>query len=997
MRYITSLIISLLAVLSVNAANDAVFIHHTSGVTDIAKLTDITEITFSTDNQTMYINGTISLPTKDIAQLTYGTCPSKLSVAYNGTSATVENPYFLSGVTATVSGADVTIDNTNETTELTTELSGTTTDGSFTYNGTYKTTIVLNGVSITSTKGAAIDIECGKRIALELKKGTTNTLVDCADGKQKAALYCKGHLEIDKAGTLNITGNTKHALSAKEYIQLKKADGTINILGAVSDGIHCGQYFLSNGYTVNIDNIGGDGIQAEASGDEDYAEDYADGTMTIQGGAYTIKVSADDSDALKADADITINSSKSVPTFDITTTGAADKGIKSSGNINISAGTFTFTQSGSKIVTEDDASYSTAIKADKDITISGGTITINNTADGGKGISADGNVTISGSATVVDITANGAGGKLDIKKSADSTDNSSYVMYIAMPTTGGQGGPGGGPGQMGSSNYWSAPFSLYSSDGTLIATLTNTKTLTSGYTSKTFYYYDFKQATTGTYYVTAQNFTSMGMGGNGTYAIRTANISLSLTGEDVYYEISNSRSTSGTTYTFSVSNVTTTWNGSTSDSTEDIETYNASGIKADGNVTIADGTVTVKNSGAFSKSIKSKAVASIDGGTVTLTPTGTIFVNGSDASYSTGIKADEMVQNGGSLTITANGICGRGISADKVTTNGGTLTITSSGAGYGSGNNTFTAKGIKGDTSVALNAGTINIKMTGTGGKGIKSSGTYTQGTTSGGPDLTVATSGSAYASSSSAKAIKVMGAATIYGGTSHISTTTDGAEGLESKTSITIAGGNHYFKCYDDCINSSGCIYFNGGNTVCYGYGNDAVDSNAGRTGAITIGGGNVFAYTTKGSPEEGLDCDNNSYIVVTGGIAVSAGAAQGGGGGGGMGGWGGSSSSSSIGSSTQNYCLYTSSISYNSSNYYTLCNTSGTAVCTYKFEGSCSSTLALFTAPNLGSGTATVKAGTSKPTACSASVTNAAGTEVFFIAPTVTTSSTTASLTTK
>ena len=165
----------------------------------------------------------------------------------------------------------------------------------------------------------------------------------------------------------------------------------------------------------------------------------------------------------------------------------------------------------------------------------------------------------------------------------------------------------------------------------------------------------------------------------------------------------------------------------------------------------------------------------------------------------------------------------------------------------------------------------------------------------------------------------------------------------------------------------------------MCFANGNDAVDSNYGRTGAITISGGNIFAYSTKGGAEEGLDCDNNSYIVVTGGIAVSAGGKQGG-------------STSSIGSSTQGYYLGTSPSSYSSANYYTLCNTSGEAVCTYRFAGNISSSLNLLTAPNLGKGSITILSGTAKPTACEVNVN-----DVFFINPTVTTSGTVTTVTAK
>ena len=393
------------------------------------------------------------------------------------------------------------------------------------------------------------------------------------------------------------------------------------------------------------------------------------------------------------------------------------------------------------------------------------------------------------------------------------------------------------------------------------------------------------------------------------------------------------------------------------------------------------------NSGKMSKSIKTKATATINGGTITLTPSGamgTATVNGTvDASYSTGVKAVDFVMNDGSLTINASGTAGKGISTTSITTNGGTINITNSGAPQSaSSGDYYTAKGMKADGNMALNAGTITIKMTGNGGKGIKVNGAYTQGTSdTSGPTLSVTTTGSAAGTSSgggggfpggggmgggvsgSAKAIKVMGAIVINGGQTEVSTASDGAEGIESKVSITINGGKHYYKAYDDGMNSSGAIKFAGGLTIVYSNGNDAVDSNYGRSGAIEIGNGAVFAYTTKGAPEEGLDCDNNSYITITGtGYAVSAGANQGGGGG-----WGGGSSSSSIGSSVQGYYLSTSSLSYSAGRYYSILPSSSStaAMFTYSFEAACSSSLSLFTAKGMTSGTTYyVKYSTSAPT---------------------------------
>ena len=301
-----------------------------------------------------------------------------------------------------------------------------------------------------------------------------------------------------------------------------------------------------------------------------------------------------------------------------------------------------------------------------------------------------------------------------------------------------------------------------------------------------------------------------------------------------------------------------------------------------------------------------------------------------------------------------------------LTTTGGNLTITNSGTGTGTTSSYSTAKGLTSDGSIDLQGGTVSITMTGQGGKGIKSDGTLVIGKSdTEGPTLTVSTTGAKYLSTSSAKAIKATGAITINGGEMVVTTGQNGAEGMESKlksnASIVFNGGKHYFKCYDDCINTAGAIKFEGGIVVCYGTGNDAIDSNYGQSGAIQIGNGTVLSYSAAGGPEEGFDCDNNSYIQITGyGIAISGGGSQGGGGG--WGGWGGSSSG--IGSAVQGYSLSTSSISYAANRYYTLADASGNNLVTYSVEGNFSSSLSLFTATGMTKGsTYTLKYNTSKP----------------------------------
>ena len=847
-----------------------------------------------------------------------------VKVTYNGETAHVVIAGNIAPfVEATVKGAHVALVQDDEYAgdEITYELSGTSDNGSFWMDGKLKASFLLNGLTLHNPDSAAINIRDGKRISLELAEGTANSISDGEGGDWKACLMVKGHTELKGGGSLTIEGNTGHAFWGKEYIEVKKTFGTLNITKAIGDGINVNQYFEMKGGTISISGVGDDGIQLSYDTDDDgniVDEDENTGEASLKGGTLTIN-----------------------------TTGAGSKGIKTEGRFLMTGGELNVTQQGTVDASGTDLDYCAGVRAKGDIAIQGGLLTVNSTANGGRGLNADGAITIDESmaTTTINIEANGKGGTAEAQGTGSEETDKSYRVYVNLPAAGGYGG-----GQTWTNLY------LYREDGTLVQQLTQTVTKTSGYSSLTFYYYDFGQADTGTYYFKSDDYNSRR---EGLVGIQSTSFSGPTSGEDVYYSITNSYQTTNGTRVYTLSNVTSQYGG-TSETTEDTGTsYNASGIKADGDITITAGTVTVKNSGSMSKSIKSKGTTTIDGGEVTLTPSGSMQVINNDASYSTGIKTVDFVMNGGTLAITPTGVAGKGISATNITTNGGTLNITCSSTYQSAGtNDAYTAKGMKADGNMALNGGDITIKMTGQGGKGIKVNGAYTQGTADGnGPTMTVTTTGSAVGTSSGggwggggkqdyygcAKAIKVMGQVTVYGGQTEINTSQGGSEGLESKTGITIEGGKLYLKCYDDCMNSSGKIVFNGGVTVCYSNGNDAVDSNYNNAGAITIGNGVVFAYSTIGGAEEGLDCDNNSNIRITGtGIAISAGASQGGGGG-----WGGSGNT--ITGATQGYAFVTSSVSYRTGSYYTLADASGNNLVTYSFEGNCNSSLSLFTATGM------------------------------------------------
>jgi hypothetical protein len=326
------------------------------------------------------------------------------------------------------------------------------------------------------------------------------------------------------------------------------------------------------------------------------------------------------------------------------------------------------------------------------------------------------------------------------------------------------------------------------------------------------------------------------------------------------------------------------------------------GIKGDNGITISGGTVAISVSGAQSKAISSKADITINAGEIDITTSGATVLSaldsGYDPSYCTAIKSDGNVNiNGGTIKIesqkTADG--GKGISADgDINIKGGTLNITTAGDGKtytaSTGNpDSYTAACIKSDKNISLTGGNLVLSSTGTGGKCVAADGTLTIGvagannadllinaTTSGerflvsrtssggtgGPGGGFGDNGTDYANP---KAIKCEGNMTINSGTIYINCTqkTEGGEGLESKATLTINGGNIDIHTYDDCINAATAIVVNGGNIYCAASGQDAIDSN----GTMTFNGGLTIANGVRG---DGEAFDSERSVAVNGGIIV-------------------------------------------------------------------------------------------------------------------------------
>lgn len=389
-------------------------------------------------------------------------------ISYAGESASVTVAGNIARYVAVqVEGAHVGVTQSDEVSgntcgEITYNLSGESSDGALSLSGSYKASLRLHGLRLANPSGAALDIQDGKRIAVILEEGTVNSLADGEDGSHKGALVCKGHLEFKGKGGLAVSGNTSHAVYAKEYVEME--DCSLTIDRAVKDGINCTQYFLLKSGSLEISGTGDDGIQTDFKDASDReAEDT--GSITVMGGTLNVSVTAVAAKGLKAEGDVIVsggeitaevkgkgkwdseksktkasscisadgNCSISSGKLNLTATGSGGKGISCDGKLVIDGGDITVLTSGGIFayvngkeydgytgntdrLDSDAKSSPKGMKADTEITINGGRISVTTTGCGGEGIESKGILTIND-------------GDINVR-SYDDAINSSSHMYI---------------------------------------------------------------------------------------------------------------------------------------------------------------------------------------------------------------------------------------------------------------------------------------------------------------------------------------------------------------------------------------------------------------------------------------------------------------------------------------------------------------------------------------------------------------------------------------
>ena len=283
----------------------------------------------------------------------------------------------------------------------------------------------------------------------------------------------------------------------------------------------------------------------------------------------------------------------------------------------------------------------------------------------------------------------------------------------------------------------------------------------------------------------------------------------------------------------------------------------------------SEGQLVFSGTGALTVSANCKAGIRSDD-YVRLMPGVNILV---EATSGNGLRGNDKVQiSGGVLNISVSGTADKGISTDgTVQIDGGRTTIvTTGGYEYDDEDQDYSAcAGVKADTAVVISGGELNIRSTGTGGKGISSDGTVTINDGL----LRIITEGKRQKDSrgsTSPKGIKADGDITINGGQTQVRCQGqgDGTEGIESKGVMTINSGTVESYCYDDAINSAKDLYIHGGYVYARATNNDAIDSNRN----LYLGGGVIIAEGG-GQPECGIDAAEGYTAYVNGGTVIAIG----------------------------------------------------------------------------------------------------------------------------
>lgn len=259
-------------------------------------------------------------------------------------------------------------------------LRGSLTDGMVIVDAadTAKVQLVLDGVTISNSRGAAIYVKEADKVFLTLAEGSVNTLSNGGsytaidENNIDAVVFVRSDLTINGSGSLNITAGEGHGIVSKD--DLKITGGMINITAA--------RHGLSGKDSVRVAagnlelTTGKDGIHAEN------ADDGEKGFVYLAGGSLNV---VSEGDCISAKTHLQIDggsfrltagkgSTNKTVAKDESGKAVSTKGIKAGGQLVVNGGDFS-------IDSQDDA-----LHANDCLTVNGGSFEL---ATGDDGIHSD--------------------------------------------------------------------------------------------------------------------------------------------------------------------------------------------------------------------------------------------------------------------------------------------------------------------------------------------------------------------------------------------------------------------------------------------------------------------------------------------------------------------------------------------------------------------------------------------------------------------------------
>lgn len=398
---------------SIKANNEGFITVHYSDATWSRMANQIDSLTFA-----MVSNGDTTIIADSVAIDTTG----MINIVWNESTVSITNPYAENGITITADGGHVTVKST--TTELTNvvyNLSGSSNDGWLLFNKLSTPVILrLDGVQLTASGNAAINIDKNQNALIHLVKGTFNTFADADSNVDKSVIYGKGSLTVQGSGAMSITSSFANGLQGKRGVIVNGGTTSISVTADTKKGIKSDMDFQMNGGILNITASGSIEVSTDSTTSTGYDFSYCTGIKTgdsdegiegniiVNGGNLTVACPASNAGGrcFSSDYDVIFNGGHTT----LTTAG----GGAALGGTGTSAV---------------DGYAATCISTDRHIIINGGHIDARSTGLGGRGLKADSNLVVG---TV----------------SADDDLIYLYVQTSGNPINavggGGQGGPGGG-------------------------------------------------------------------------------------------------------------------------------------------------------------------------------------------------------------------------------------------------------------------------------------------------------------------------------------------------------------------------------------------------------------------------------------------------------------------------------------------------------------------------------------------------------------------------